>query len=558
MHATPPQFSTRSHDDEDDAQLYESKFAAIFSITSDAIICVDDDFRINLFNGGAGAIFGYSSAEILGSPLEVLMPARFRDAHRKHMERFSAGPQSARRMGSRQARVWGLRKNGEEFPTDASILKFEAGGKQWLTVSLRDVSEQQRSEDEQRLLAETGEILVRDGIDLHRLVTDIAVNLASSIATWCAIDVDLPGHGRLLRIVHADPAKAALCEALEREPVDRDRASPVSDSFHNRRAVLVNEPTNATLQSLAQSDTHLQLLRDFDPKSLIIVPLVARARLLGTLAFGSPRHSRRYDGRDVRQAEQLAHRIALALDNAQLHEAVERAVRARDEVLGIVAHDLRSPLNAIVLDAHTLRRQADETQRCDGAIDRMQRSALLMRRLIEDLLDVARLQGGQSLSIDPAEEPTPAILQEALDRQRAAAQALHRELVLDAAGAPARVRVDRARLLQVFDNLLGNALKFSRRSITLGASTVDGQARFWVSDDGPGIGPDDLPKLFDRFWRASKTDRQGAGLGLSIARGIVLAHGGRIWAESKPGAGATLCFTLPPTSASPGSANAAP
>jgi PAS domain S-box-containing protein len=531
---------------EDALRLSEAKFSDIYAVSADAIISVDDTHRITMFNDGAKDIFGYSPEEIIGSPLEVLIPERFREIHRQHIERFSAGQQTARHMGSRSTRIYGLRKNGEEFPTDAAISKLEVEGKRLLTVSLRDISEQQRSEDEQRLLAETGEILVRAGTDYQRLLTDIASNIASTIAAWCAVDIVQAGDVRRVKIVHSDPAKAALCEALELEPIERRRANPISESFNARRPILVSYPAPGVLESLAQSEAHLKLLRAFDPGSLIVAPLIARDQPLGTLAFGSSRSARRYDARDVQQAEHLASRLALAVDNARLHEALERAVHARDEVLGIVAHDLRNPLNAIVLRAHTLRRRRGEPERRDQtAVDSIHRSAMSMHRLIGDLLDVVRLEAGQSLSILPKDVPTLGVLTEAIERRLAASPAFHRELRLDATRAPPSIWVDRSRLLQVLDNLLGNAVKFSDKTITLGSATSNGEALFWVADDGPGISADDLPRVFDRFWQASKADGRGAGLGLSIVQGIVRAHGGRIWVESKLGVGTTFYFALP-------------
>ena len=531
---------------EEALQLSEAKFSGIYAVSADAIVSIDEAHRISMFNDGARDIFGYSPEEIIGSPLEVLIPERFREVHRQHMERFSAGQQQARHMGSRGARIYGLRKNGEEFPTDAAISKLEVGGKKLLTVSLRDISEQQRSEDEQRLLAEAGEILVRAGSDYQRLLTDFASNIANTIAAWCAVDIVQAGDVRRVKIVHSDPAKAAVCKALELEPIDRKRANPISEAFNARRSILVNDPAPSVLESLAQSEAHLELLRAFDPGSLIVVPLIARNQSLGTLAFGSPRSARKYDARDVRQAEQLASRLALAVDNARLHEAVERAVKARDDVLGIVAHDLRSPLNAIVLRAHTLRRRRGEPERRDQtALDSIHRSAMSMQRLIEDLLDVVRLEAGHSLSILRNDVPTLGVLTEAIERRLAASPAFHRELSLDAAGSPPSIWVDRSRLLQVFDNLLGNAMKFSTRTITVGCAKLKEEALFWVADDGPGICADDLPRVFDPFWQASTANRQGAGLGLSIVQGIIRAHSGRIWVESKLGAGATFFFTLP-------------
>jgi PAS domain S-box-containing protein len=524
----------------------EAMVAEIYSLSADAIVSVDEAHVIRMFNEAARSIFGYSAEEIVGAPLDRLIPERFRATHRQHIGRFADGEQTARHMGKRSARFYGLRKNGEEFPLDAAISKLELAGRRLLTVSLRDISEQQRSEDEQRLLAETGEILVSAGSDFQRLITDIAHVIVRNIADWCAVDIGEAGAAGSLKFVHSDPDKAALCEALERYPAERGRPNLISDAIHSRRSRVVHTLSGDDLESLAANPEHLRLLRAFDLGSFIVVPLIARDHPLGAIAFGSARPSRRYGARDVRHAEQLASRIAMAVDNARLHEALQRAIHARDDVLGIVAHDLRNPLNAIVLRAHTLRRGGDLPERREQrATASIIRSAMSMHRLIEDLLDVTRLEAGEQLSMDRDTLATSSILGEIVEREQAATSAAHRELRLEADDAPARVWADRTRLLQVFDNLLGNAMKFSRSKITVGASKRDNEALFWVADDGPGISPEDLPRIFDRFWQASKTDRRGAGLGLSIVQGIVRAHGGRVWVESNVDAGTTFYFTLP-------------
>jgi signal transduction histidine kinase len=310
--------------------------------------------------------------------------------------------------------------------------------------------------------------------------------------------------------------------------------------------MLMNDVTPEYLASIAQDPEHLRLLRELDPTAFLIAPLVARGQSLGTLSFGASRASRRYDPRDVYMAEQLASRVALALDNARTHVALERAVRARDDVLGIVAHDLRNPLNAIVLHAHAMRpRRGEPERRSMKPAESIHRAAMDMNRLIQDLLEVTRLEGGQSLTVTRGAVSAASVVAEAIERKRPAIAAAGRTLDVDVAGALPEVWADRARVLQVFDNLVGNAIKFSRSRITVGAAPGDGEVRFWVADDGAGLSKEDVPRVFDRFWQAMRTDRRGAGLGLSIVKGIIDAHGGRVAVESEVGKGTVMSFTLP-------------
>ncbi len=144
---------------EEDLRLSEARSSGILSISADAIISIDEEQRIVLFNDGAEKIFGYSKAEAIGASLDTLIAERFRAIHREHVARFRAGPATARRMGERETPIFGLRKNGEEFPADAAISKLAVNGKSILTVALRDITDQKLVENEQRFLAEVGAIL---------------------------------------------------------------------------------------------------------------------------------------------------------------------------------------------------------------------------------------------------------------------------------------------------------------------------------------------------------------------------------------------------------------
>jgi signal transduction histidine kinase len=237
---------------------------------------------------------------------------------------------------------------------------------------------------------------------------------------------------------------------------------------------------------------------------------------------------------------QLGEMVTAAVENARLYEATQRAVSARDAMIAVVSHDLRSPLSSLSLGLELLQEggSAEETR---VVIDRMGRSARLMKRLIDDLLDVARIENGE-LSVKIKPERAGALVDDA--RALAAPLAESAGVTLRVAGAPdVEVQADRQRVVQVLTNLLGNALKFtpSGGTVSLECEVRPDEVRFSVTDSGPGIAPTHLPHVFERFWRK---DGRGLGLGLFIARAIVLAHGGRIWVESQPGKGARFTFTL--------------
>ena len=249
---------------------------------------------------------------------------------------------------------------------------------------------------------------------------------------------------------------------------------------------------------------------------------------------------------------------ALALEQ-QARSQAERATRARDEVMAIVVHDLRNPMNSILSSAtvigDTLEKQAErgiDGSRLTGAphlnecVEVIQISIKTMDRLICDLLDVARMEAG-SFSIQQTRVDIAALLDETLKLFES--QALEKKITISAeipTDVPP-VSADRNRLEQVLSNLFGNALKFtpSGGRIILRARTVDASVQITVEDSGPGIPAADLPHIFDRYWRGDRASRNGAGLGLAICKGIVDAHGGRIWVESVLGCGTTIQFTVP-------------
>jgi PAS domain S-box-containing protein len=232
------------------------------------------------------------------------------------------------------------------------------------------------------------------------------------------------------------------------------------------------------------------------------------------------------DGTEVRGA------VLTFTDMTVIHEneeALRRAVRARDEVVAIVSHDLRNPLGVVAAAADLLLDlPLDEVERREQAAI-IARSAGRMTRLIEDLLDVARIEAGALLVRTAPEEAGP-ILDEiqAVFRAQAKEKGVTLETVVAEGTPPARA--DRDRIIQALSNLVGNALKFTSAggTVTVAAGPVEGGVALTVSDDGPGIPREEQGQLFDRFWQANRHDRQGAGLGLAIVRGVAEAHGGRV------------------------------
>jgi signal transduction histidine kinase len=233
---------------------------------------------------------------------------------------------------------------------------------------------------------------------------------------------------------------------------------------------------------------------------------------------------------------------ALAGENARLYERAQQAVRVREQVLAIVSHDLRNPLGAILLTTNALAKKGTLPQ----AVGRIQRAAERMLRLIEDLLDFASIEAGH-LAIKRRPQDPGAMIQETLASFEGVAEDKGLQVTADVEPSLPKVFCDHDRVLQVLSNLVGNAAKATPEGghISLRIAARGPEVLFSISDDGPGIGEEDLAHLFERYWRSEDVEYKGTGLGLAIARGIVTAHGGRIWAESELGHGASFFFTVP-------------
>ena len=275
------------------------------------------------------------------------------------------------------------------------------------------------------------------------------------------------------------------------------------------------------------------------------VPILHDGRNVGNLYLAREPGQAPFTEDDERAADLLASYVAVAIGNARLYGAALAANRAREDLLATVSHDLKNPLNAIRLTTDLLRRDAGQGKAGELA-DRIDRAAERMGRLINDLLDAAKIEAG-GFEAERQPEDVASLVESAVEMFRMIAAEKSIELAPDAPSLPVTVLCDRNLILRVLANLIGNAIKFSPKGSSISVVAQEGlaQVHFSVSDAGPGIPAEYLPHAFDRYWQQKAADRRGSGLGLYIAKGIVEAHGGRIWIDSAQGRGTTVHFALP-------------
>ncbi|PTL84747.1 ATP-binding protein [Vitiosangium sp. GDMCC 1.1324] len=414
--------------------------------------------------------------------------------------------------------------------------------------------ERARGERDRALLANASEVLARS-LDFQETLDHVVHLPVPELADWCAVYVSEDGKAlRLAALAHEDPEWVRRgFEADRLFPLDPGAASGPAYVWRSGESQLVSDVPSSRLEVLARSPEHLRALLGMGLRSAIHVPLLGRARRLGVMTLGITGSRQGFTPVDLSVAQELARRAALALENARLYREAQEAIRLRDEFLAVAAHELRTPLTTLGLQLGTLVQRARRESSSDlvGRLERGLRQVRRLGTLVETLLDVSRLSTGRlPLSLERVD--LGELVGEVLERFEAEAQAVGCALKLEV--APGVVgQWDRMRVEQGVSSLVSNALKFGPHQ-PVEVRVVPGAevARVVVEDRGIGIPEDQLERIFERFGRAvSSRSYGGLGLGLYLTRRAAEAHGGRVWAEQRPGGGARFTLELPLRAASP-------
>ena len=423
-------------------------------------------------------------------------------------------------------------------------------------------AEAEENERRQRFLADASRVFSAS-LDYETTLIRIAERAVPEFADWCTVDMIDTGAETVRRVAaaHRDPEKRALCFDYARlSPARLSEPRGAGATARSGQAQLLAEISLAELWERAPEA--LETLRKLAPSSAVIVPLVARDRILGALSFVYAESGRRYVEADVPFVEELALRAGMAIENARLYGEAERVNHAKDEFLATLSHELRNPLNAMLGWTRLLRAGNLDEKTRDRALETVERNARSQAQLIEDLLDVSRIITGK-MRLNVTVCDLCAVVRAAIDTLRPAADA--RQIVIACAfdETASNVSGDAERLQQVVWNLLSNAIKFTpprgRIEITLGhVDSVDASGALGtgielrVKDSGPGVPAHFVPYVFDRFRQADPSTRRshsGLGLGLAITRHLVELHGGTIAVErarnEADGSGASFVVRLP-------------
>jgi PAS domain S-box-containing protein len=440
-------------------------------------------------------------------------------------------------------RVWSFRdvtarKRAEEHST--ALVREQAAR-----------AEAENSEKRAALLAEASRVLSAS-FDYQTTLAALVRLAVPALADYCALDI-IEADDKFERVgeAHVDPSKSMLLSKVAHFPRSALTANhPLIRVITTGVPVLEAEITPAFIRASFSEADQRRTVEALEPRSLICVPLVNSGKPLGALTLVTSGSGRRYEIADLSLAADLARRAAIVVEHARLFHEAQQATRARDDVLAVVAHDLRNPLNTVTMAIGLMLESTPvENVKERRQVEIVRRAADRMNRMIQDLLDVRRMESGR-LGIEAKPESPVSLINDTIEMLRPLATGSTIILEADVAENLLPVMADAARIQQVLSNLVGNAVKFTPREghVTVCAEAIDGGVRFGVIDTGPGIPPDQVPHIFGRFWQAMPSDRRGIGLGLAIAKGIVEEHGGMIWVESNVGLGSTFYFTLPSAS----------
>jgi PAS domain S-box-containing protein len=546
---------------QDQLRESEQRFRLMTEKAQDAIFTIDEQSTITFCNPAVERVFGYAPGELLGKSLDVIIPERLREAHRRGLSRYLRTRE--RRIPWTGVELPALHKDGHEFQCEISFGEYTSGDQTIFTGLARDVTERKRAlelEQSARAEAEAAREQLERRADEEASFRHLASALTGAVEMT---DVLYEITNRATQVTRADGVYverivnvngATMVEVV----ASAGRGSPP----RGLRVAFPGSMTDEIMQGaspviLADMQTFgknmAPYLADTCPECQVLVtPLIAEEEPLGALVLLNGRSSgRHFREGDVVRARTLGDLTSLALRRVRLmeqereaKEKAEAAVRVRDETLGIVSHDLRNPLTKIALSADLLTAAPAGEQ--TELVETIRSSARQMQRLIQDLLDVARMETG-SLSVAKDDVDAATLVREMCESNAPIARQKEQKIVCQIGDDLPPICGDRERLVQVFGNLIGNAIKFTpeRGTITVDVKRAPRHVEFTVSDTGPGIPEADLKRVFTPYWQAKKTAHMGAGLGLAIVRGIVEAHGGKVWAENAPGGGAVFRFTIP-------------
>ncbi|MDQ3364726.1 MAG: GAF domain-containing protein [Myxococcota bacterium] len=417
-----------------------------------------------------------------------------------------------------------------------------------LAIDRATLMQRERAAAERAAFLDEASALLASSLDRERVLDELVSLVVPRFADWCAVELVEGDTTRQLAVTHVDPEKVKWA-ARVREAYPPPTSSPrgLQQVLRTGRPELYPRIPAELLGGATHDATQLELLRQLPIRSLVIVPLLASGTPLGAMTMGWAESDRHYSTSDLELFVELAHRAALAVENAALYRELQQAVRVRDDFLAAAGHELKTPLAALLMHVESLQRQLRRgvvPSNLAPRLDKAARAGTRLERLIDELLDVSRITAGR-LDLEAEWVSLDELVRDVVERFVEQAESAGCSITVHT--EPVTGTWDRSRIDQVISNLVANALKYGRgMPVELSVGTSGDAAVFRITDHGIGVAAAEQARIFERFERAVENrDFGGFGLGLWIARQIVAASGGSIDVVSAPGQGATFTVRLP-------------
>lgn len=547
------QLERRLQEKESCLRAAQARLAGILATAEDAIISTDENQQIVLFNSGAEKIFGYTAKEIVDRPLDLLLPQRFHKRHHQHIAEFVNSPELSRSIEKR-SRLIGRRRNGSEFQCEASIAKLHHEGRTILTVILRDVTHRKQLETRLDAIHQLGQelTLIHDeNAIIERVLKTAAETLNWEIAFCGLVDEQ----ASLLRYTY-QLVDGVMTNMLWEIPLE-DEQIICQVVVHNGRPISI-------------PDTHREqryvAFPGVDLRSQLCVPIKVNGQVLGVLNGGS-RSPMWFTDNDLQLLQTLADQVAIAIKNAQLYKEIQKQlhriqesqaqliqsekVGALGRLAASVSHEINNPLQAIHTCVNLMQEDlaASNYESLKRYLDVIANEIERVAGIVTQMRDFYRPAEKEPEIVDIYEILANVLL---LTKKKME----HSEVTLKFEWAEDQplVKANAAHLKQVFLNLILNALDAMPNGGELHISTwldeiywsdqdhPQPAVRIAVRDTGQGIPPEIRERLFEPFFT---TKKEGTGLGLTVSHGIIVAHGGQMFVDSKIGRGATFSILLP-------------
>jgi PAS domain S-box-containing protein len=434
----------------------------------------------------------------------------------------------------------------------ARLLPGESSDHDLVVTSFQDITAIKQVELRLAFLSEASAAL-GESLDYNETLSRVANLAVPALADWCAVDVleDMDQVHRVA-LAHADPKGMALVEDIQRRwPPDPDSPGAARQVIDTGARLHITEVTDQMLKDAARDAEHLELIRKLDLHEVVVVPLVARGRVLGALSVANGTTADPFTPDEIALVEELGRRAGSAIDAAKLMSEANEALRQRDEFLAIASHDMRTPLAAVRGYAQLALRHLGQEPADIAPLNRwltdIDESANRLTGLVSELMDVSLLRGGRKVPLQLEPTDLVALVNERVREHAGSADERH-AFKVSADVSEIIGNWDASRLGRVLDNLLGNAVKYSPDggSIDVAVSSDGSHGTVAVTDHGIGIAVREIPRIFTPMFRGTNTGSvAGTGLGLSGSRTLVELMGGRIQVQSRLGHGSTFTIWLP-------------